>query len=89
MLEDACAGGWVNISTAHKSVGDRKMEPFELYKVVLAGGGAHIPKMREVVANAMEGKVSPPHNVKRCLNAVLSPMCVRCLVESKEDGKLS
>ena len=63
------------------------MEPFEIYKVVLAGGGAHIPKMREVVADAMEGKVAPQHNVKRCLNAVQSPICVRFLVE--RDGKLS
>ncbi len=73
-----------NYFKCSQAVGDRKMEPFELYKVVLAGGGAHIPKMREVVADAMEGKVAPQHNVKRCLNAVQSPICVRCLVERTE-----
>ena len=37
---------------------DRRLDPIDLYKVVLAGGGAHIPKMREVVADAMEGQVT-------------------------------
>ena len=36
---------------------DRLLDPIDLYKVVLAGGGAHIPKIREVVADAMEGQV--------------------------------
>ena len=43
------------------------MDPIDLYKVVLAGGGAHIPKMREVVADAMEGQVARLERRESCV----------------------